>query len=132
MPNALAILALRELVCVDDYNTHRRMLAHYYKNLLGDRVVIPSRTDVYDVYLRVVYRCFTERDLMVNRYKQVSIFLGDWYQYVVAPKDVRLDEASYDSGSCPVAESLADETVNLPNTYCCNRLTVDRIVSLLE
>lgn len=132
MPNALAILALRELLVVDNYNTHRRMIAHYYKNLLGDRVVVPSRTDVYDVYLRVVYRCLGDRSKVVKRAKQMSIFLGDWYQHVVAPKDVLLDETGYEWGRCPIAESLADETVNLPNSYCCNKLTVDRIVSLLE
>lgn len=96
MPNALAILALRELLVVDNYNTHRRMIAHYYKNLLGDRVVVPSRTDVYDVYLRVVYRCLGDRSKVVKRAKQMSIFLGDWYQHVVAPKDVLLDETGYE------------------------------------
>jgi len=132
MPNALAALAFHELVRVDEYNYHRREVAYYYKKLLGESVVVPIRSDVYDVYLRVVYCCRVSRDAVMNRMKQSSIYLGDWYQHVVAPSDVIFSAVDYKIGACPNAELLSGETLNLPNSFDTHIATVDRIVSYLN
>lgn len=43
-----------------------------------------------------------------------NIFLGDWYDNVVAPKGVNLEKIGYKIGSCPKAEEVCKHIVNLP------------------
>ena len=46
--------------------------------------------------------------------KASHILLGDWYNTPVAPSGTDFKKIGYDSGSCPQAEKLAKEIVNLP------------------
>ncbi|MBI4973236.1 DegT/DnrJ/EryC1/StrS aminotransferase family protein [Candidatus Roizmanbacteria bacterium] len=43
-----------------------------------------------------------------------NIFLGSWYSQPIAPKELRLDRVGYTMGSCPEAERINKEIINLP------------------
>jgi dTDP-4-amino-4,6-dideoxygalactose transaminase len=46
--------------------------------------------------------------------KKNNIILGTWYDTVIAPKDCNIEASGYLPGSCPYAERLSAQTVNLP------------------
>ncbi len=116
LPNALAFLALKQFERVDEFNAHRRKIAQYYyqelkKLEIGNwKLEIPQRDHIY---LRFPVR-HKHAHQIVYAARKKGILLGDWYDSVVAPHDTQLHAMLYQMGSCPVAETLAKETFNLP------------------
>jgi hypothetical protein len=43
-----------------------------------------------------------------------NIYLGSWYNQVVAPKSIDLSKMQYHKGSCPQAEKVCKKILNLP------------------
>src|SRR3989344_3654427 len=58
--------------------------------------------------------------------------IGDWYTSPVAPADTQLDKIGYELGSCPKAEKLAKETLNLPTHINIKKEDAQKIVNFLE
>ncbi len=118
MPNALSILALKQLSKMSEFNKRRRKIARKYDEALldmnSDNFRLPTTfADRNSIYLRYTIITPWADELMVFA-KAQKILLGDWYQQVIAPRGIDLDAAQYKSGSCPVAEDLARQTINLP------------------
>ena len=114
MSNALAVLALRQLKKVARFNEHRQKIAALYNRELAGlpNVRLPQlRSD--NVYLRYTI-CLDKVKFLINQAKKQGIELGCWYDFPVAPGDTNLDKVFYAWGSCPMAEKLAKESVNLP------------------
>ena len=51
---------------------------------------------------------------IIREARQNHIELGDWYQTPVAPAGVNVRKVGYKPGSCPVAEKLCRQSINLP------------------
>ena len=64
--------------------------------------------------------------------KKQGIILGDWYNQVVAPKDIDMKRTDYISKSCPKAEALAAESVNLPTDRHITEKQVNEIIKTLN
>lgn len=113
-PNALALIAQQQIAEVDEINRHRKHIASLYvKALVGcDGIVLPPEDDEC-IYLRYTIRVQEPRVLR-EKMKKRGILLGDWYDTVIAPRDIDTKCTGYTPGSCPVAEKLAAESVNLP------------------
>jgi hypothetical protein len=54
------------------------------------------------------------RDKILQNLAKKNIFLGRWYDSLVAPKDFPLDKVGYRWGSCPLAEAVCQKIINLP------------------
>src|SRR3989338_3362218 len=122
MPNALARLALHQFSKLERFNDHRLMIAGVYDRELssvatsgpGRPVIAPaSSPGVRHVFLRYTVRT-PHAEKIRRALKQEGILLGDWYDVPIAPPGVRQDLVFYRPGSCPVAERLATESLNLP------------------
>lgn len=113
-PQALAHIAWLQIAEVDQMNEHRKRIAAIYAKKLStcDTVVLPPE-DEECIYLRYTIRVQEPR-LLRAKMKKKGILLGDWYDTVIAPGDIDMNCTGYQSGSCPVAEKLATESVNLP------------------
>lgn len=68
----------------------------------------------------------------MSRAKKSGVFLGNWYDCVVAPKDTKLNETDYVNGSCPRAEKLTKEIFNLPTGREVNIELARKIVSFIK
>jgi len=114
MPNGLAVLAKRQIDKLERFNQHRQEIAAiYYKELSGLKgVKLPMPVSGH-IYLRYTVRVANPRLLMKKAQRQ-GIELGCWYDKPVAPHDVNQEKVFYKAGSCPVAEWLAGESLNLP------------------
>ena len=115
MPEALAILALNQFKKLGRFNEHRQKIAHFYYDNLKDTLfdLPPVSSSVREVFLRFTVRHSQAHDIIKKAWRK-NILIGDWYTSPVAPYDTRLDKLQYKLGSCPKAEKLSKETLNLP------------------
>lgn len=113
-PHALADIAYDQIAEVDMINQHRKRIAKLYREGLSDceGVVLPPE-DEECIYLRYTIR--VQEPARVRKYmKTKGILLGDWYDTVIAPRDIDMRHTGYTKGACPVAETLAAQSLNLP------------------
>lgn len=114
MPNALAALAQNQLGKLDRMNDHRREIAWMYAVALKEiREIRFPHTTREDVPLRFTLRV-PDPVSLIRAAKKAKIELGNWYDVPVAPKGVDKAKIGYVDSSCPLAEVLAKESVNLP------------------
>ena len=70
------------------------------------------------------------RNLILQKARRQNIFLGKWYDQVVAPKDLDLERVEYKLGSCPVAEGIGKKIINLPTNITLKK--AEEIVNILN
>jgi len=112
-PNALAQLAFFQLKRLDKKNEHRKRIAILYNDEIDNKNLVKPAYNPATLYLR--YPLLTEQPEKLHAFaKKNGIILGDWYNQVIAPKDVDLEKTGYRVGECPNAEKLASQSINLP------------------
>ncbi len=130
MGNIFARIILNEFPKIVSYNERRREIAERYlanvKNL--DFKLLPKHSGVY---LRVV-ALHSKAHLVLEKAREQKLNFGNWYNSVVYPESVHLARLGYKSGSCPVAEKIARETVNLPNYLGMSDTEVERVVKFVN
>ncbi len=104
---ALAYLANIQLQKIDDFIVHRKKLARFYSNELG------ADFNEESSYLRFPLLVTDPNSLRKFAAKK-NIFLGDWYDTVIAPIGTNIEAIGYKKGSCSVAERISERIVNLP------------------
>ncbi len=121
-PNALAYLLLNQLKKINKVNKKRLKVARFYqKNLFLQKTnEIPARFP----YL------VKNREKLVDLMKKNDIYLGRWYEQVIAPKDFPLKITQYQNGSCPTAEKICQSIVNLPTNI--DLAEAKKIVKILK
>lgn len=130
LPNALAALALHQFRKLDRFQEHRRKLSSSYDRALESlRVIRPKWKST--TLLRYTIRTPRAHEIF-EKAKQRGILLGDWYTKVIAPEKVNLEAFSYRNGSCPVAQRLSEETLNLPTHINICEKDAARIVQFLQ
>lgn len=139
MPDVIAALALNQFRKLERFNAHRKELARfYYKNLQGTEFILPHISNggstetalpsaKTHIFLRFPLRHPRAHEI-IKKCWQKNILIGDWYTTVIAPHDTRLDKMKYIPGSCPMAEKLARETLNLPTHINISREDASQIV----
>ncbi|TSC53661.1 MAG: Pleiotropic regulatory protein [Microgenomates group bacterium LiPW_16] len=129
LPNALAILAFNQLKDLDEFNKKRNQISKFYsQNLKGIPIKLPKQEEC--PFLR--FPILTKKAEELRKFgKRRGIILGDWYSHVVDPKGVDLAKVGYRRGSCPIAEKIARDVVNLP-TYPRMSLTdAKKVINLI-
>jgi len=131
MPNALAIMALNQFEKLNDFNNHRRKIAnYYYENLKDTEFILPPSKD--NIFLRFTIKHKKAHEIIYSAWHKQNILLGDWYTTPIAPYDTKLEQMQYKMGMCPVAEKLAQTTLNLPTHINISLKDAERIVNFLK
>jgi dTDP-4-amino-4,6-dideoxygalactose transaminase len=105
-PEILFPLLLNQLKKLEKFNEHRKKIAKIYLekfplNFVGE-----------PIFLRFPV-LIENRDFILEKFKKENIYLGDWYQCVLAPcSDLKI--FGYEIGSCPQAEQKTKKIINLP------------------
>lgn len=143
LPNALALLALRQLKKLEHVNSHRRTIAALYYDLLAP-LQIPSQfsapiRDMSYSRIREYSPVFLRYTIWHARSKEIytackkeGILLGDWYDTVIAPRGVDYQKIGYVAGSCPNAEKIAQGTLNLPTDIHTSTRDAKKIASIIQ
>ncbi len=128
-PNALAILLLKQLSKLEKYSEQRTNSGNYYQSQLsgrGDVKLLPGVEGA--IYLR--FPLLVAKPLAImQRAKRQGILLGNWYTHLIDPVGVELKRLGYVEGSCPRAESIAGQILNLPTLL--DREAAAKVVSSL-
>lgn len=104
--NALAYLLFHQLKKVKKINENRLTMTHFYQKNL-------SLSKINNILIRFPY-LVKNREKLIDIMKKNNIYLGRWYEQVVAPKGFPLILAGYQKGSCPTAENICQSIINLP------------------
>ncbi len=133
MPNALAVLALNQFKKLERFNNHRKEIANYYYNELKNTQfeLPPNPDDRKNIFLRFTIKTPKAKEIIKKAW-QSNILIGDWYTSPIAPADTKLDKMQYSLGSCPKAEKLAKETLNLPTHINITQKQAKTIVDFLN
>lgn len=131
-PNSLAHLAYSQLKRLKTKNEHRQAIYAFYRQKLPDHF---ERTNVlpqsFPVHLRYPLQSET-RDAIMLKAKSAGVFLGDWYDTVVAPQDADLEAVNYEPGSCPIAEQVSQKVFNLPTHRGISLQNAQKIIDLIK
>lgn len=121
MPNALAVLALVQLAKLEKFEKRRKEIAQIYDEKLGElgkKKMLNSASwrighDRNTSLLR--YPILVEKPDELRKFTRGKrIILGNWYSNVIDPKGTDFSKIGYQKGSCPMAEKMASQIVNLP------------------
>lgn len=132
LPNALALLASKQLDSVDSRNSDRIKKARYYTEKLKEvqQIQLP-KIQSGSVFLRYTVQA-RDADKLMQFAKARGVYLGDWYNTVIAPKDADLNAISYKKGMCSEAERLAPHSVNLPNNMRISEEDQERVIQIIK
>lgn len=120
MPNALAELVLNQLKSLDDFNRKRLEIVKFYEEKLKN---LPIKTINVDALPLLRYPLLVGKARQLRDFAETKgIILGTWYSHIIDPEGVDFKKVNYQLGSCPVAEGVAKQVINLP-TY--PRMTLD-------
>lgn len=129
LPNIFAHIALEELSYIDSYNRQRIETAQKYIEKLKSKktCLIVSENSIY---LRIAF--LSRRSAQIfQAARDKKLAFGNWYNNVVYPDSVHLAKLGYISGSCPEAESVVKEVINLPNYFGITDKEISEAVDLI-
>ncbi len=138
MPNLFCFLALNQLSKIDKYNNRRKETVKKY--LKNDKILQLSslenfaQSDIekyFNPLLRFPLLVKNSNELIKKRRKG-KIYLGDWYSNVVDPKGVNLEKIYYQKGSCPNAEKISKQIVNLPTNPTLKDNEIEKIIKFVK
>lgn len=129
-PNALADLALVQLKKMKDYNRTRERIGELYtKNLIHDsiRLVYTKKAPLLRFPILV-----QNPSGFVSFLRKNKVYVGRWYSEIIDPPGTDLKSVGYTLGSCPIAEKMAKEIVNLPTIPTMTLEDAERIIALVK
>lgn len=129
-PNSLAYLWYYELKKVDFYNEKRIFLAKEYIKTLWKDFFPKTLSNSKNIYLRLVY-FRKDKEELKKILKENWILLWDWYDKVIAPSWIILENTYYQVWSCKKAEKYANMTLNLPNHSWIKVNHQEKVINLL-
>lgn len=130
MPGALAELALHQLKKLNRFNVNRKRISEYYfENLKDVGLNMPARVPGA-VWLR--FPIFTKSASNLFAFlKKRKVLPGDWYRKPVVPV-FNLSDVGYRKGSCPNAERLGRQIINLPTYPTLSQTDASHVVQLIK
>jgi dTDP-4-amino-4,6-dideoxygalactose transaminase len=133
MPNALALLALRQLKKLEHFNSHRQSLAKLYEQSLSSLAINHQLSTINSASIYLRYTIWTDKRAEIyTACKKEGILLGDWYDTAIAPRGVNYEKINYQQGSCPNAERIAKGTLNLPTDIHTGASDAKKIAKIIE
>lgn len=131
LPGALAKLAYAQLNDAIDKNKRRAEIAAMYQNEGINCLQDVKSTDTERVWLRYAVVVNDPKKLQLE-FKRAGVIIGDWYDQAVAPKEVNMSKAGYVVGSCPNADNVSRQIINLPLQPSLTNTDVERIVEIYK
>lgn len=111
-PNACAVLLLNQLSRMQKISVIRQESVKEYEEKLRALSGILFQTQSAPLLRFPV--AVKNRDELVKKAAKKQIYLGVWYNQVIAPKGFNLNKAFYVPSSCKRAEEVCGQILNLP------------------
>ena len=108
LPNVFACLILKQLKNYKQTYQHRQRIAHLYWQQLAQKI---SQDNLPSLRYPIL---IDRADLFLEKMAKKGYILGNWYRQVVAPPGLNLAKVNYQLGTCPRAEQMSQQVINLP------------------
>ncbi len=131
LANSLCHILTNQLEVIDEMNEHRTEIAHWYDEEVYVKEIIKPTKLENSFFVRYPIRVKKPQEVHAY-FKKQGILLGDWYDVVIAPDDILMEKTGYTRGECPIAETLAKESINLPTSRHISVKHADRISRILN
>ena len=129
LPNCLAYILLEQLKNLESNNTHRFGIAKFYVENIKQPQIIMPRLNKEAIYLR--FNVLTDKPNILSAIGlKNNVIFGDWYNTVIAPKDIDMEMTGYIKGSCVKAEKFSSQSINLPTNI--NLKSAQKIVAIVN
>jgi dTDP-4-amino-4,6-dideoxygalactose transaminase len=137
LPNALAILSLNQFKKLERFNEHRREIAKFYQEILkNSKFILPlakPKENIIPTFMRYPILTDFNTDEILSEARKRKIYLDDgWRKSPTVPPDTKIDKMKYILGSCPKAEKVAQNIVNLPTHIKVSEKDAQKIINLLK
>lgn len=124
-PNALATLLFHQLNKFEQIQSHRALICSEYIKYY------PNQKFSYQNIPMIRFPLLVKQPPeILFKASQQNIFLGKWYDQVVAPKGLDLRKIRYKQGSCPVSENICQHIINLPTLI--NIKNIQKIINVIN
>lgn len=110
-PNAFAILLHNQIKVFEHIWINRAEICEYYNSIFKST---KRRLQSKNLNLIRFPLISENRNEILENLKKENVFLGKWYDQVVAPKETDLKRVGYRKGSCSNAEDICKKIINLP------------------
>ncbi len=131
-PNILAKLVLNQLKKINLYNNHRLKLTEFYLENLKNIGDIKLPTLIHKTPLLRFPLLSSKSELIYKVCKKNNIYLGDWYEEAIAPYGVNFKSINYQIGSCPNAEKVGNNIINLPTHINISLETAEQLIRIIK
>jgi perosamine synthetase len=134
LPNALARVAFHQLQKINQLNKRRlEIMRKYQERLRNVRGVKNFDWKLSEkIYLLRFPLIVENRDKLLSFARKRGAYLDDWYSVPVAPKEVHQEAVGYIWGSCPNAEKLCKQIINLPLHINMSDKDVEKVVEVIK
>lgn len=134
LANSLAQILCEQINEIEIIIKHQQKISEIYNQRISNQSIdLPWREAEVSGGVCLRYPLLVKNPKKLLAYaKSHGIILGDWYNQVIAPKDIYMKKTDYVSGSCPRAETLAAESVNLPTDRHINEQTAEEISEIIN
>jgi perosamine synthetase len=123
----------REVLRVDEYNGHRRMIAGRYHRILEDLGLRRAFEPEYAVHTFLKYPLLVDdREAFLADARRAGLELGDWFLSPLHPVPENLERWDYVRGRHPAAERISSRIVNLPTHPRIDARFVDDLSAFLR
>lgn len=136
-PNALAILALNQFRKLERFEQHRRELANFYERELKNAdFILPLARPLEGrtpTFMRYPILTKKNTDEILGKARKRKIYLDDgWRKTPIVPPDTDIAKMQYNLGSCPRAEKIAKNIINLPTHINISKDDAKKIIEFLK
>lgn len=132
LSNPLAEILLGQLASLEQFNILRAEYGKEYTEALRNTNCLPNFTISPNTFFLRFPLVVKNPMALHTLAKKRGILLGDWYNTPIAPKDADAEAMQYVSGSCPVAERLAKNSINLPTHYQLTQSDIKKIIEMVQ
>jgi len=138
LANVFAILALKQFKKLKRFNNHRREIADFYiESLRNTKFILPlnrNREDVQPTFIRFPILVENiDTDKILEEARKRKIYLNDgWRKSPVVPPDTDIKRMQYKRRSCPKAEKVAKNIINLPTHINISRKEAQKVVDFIK
>lgn len=133
-PGALAELLQHQLEKLPRFTARRQEIAARYQQALATnpRITLPTiAPNNQPAWLR--YPLLVENPGKLRQQaQQQHILLGDWYDTPITPRDIDPRAFGYTPGSCPNAETIAQQVINLPTYPLLTNQQVGHVIAFIQ
>lgn len=108
LPNVFAKLLIDQINNYQKISNHRQQIARLYWQEFPQEI---SKDNLPSLRYPLL---IDQVELFLAKMAAEGYILGNWYRQVVAPPELDLIKVKYQNASCPQAEKMSQEVVNLP------------------